>query len=571
MEKTSQKFALSARQIIDHINQGVLITDTHGRIMAVNETFCHVTGYNSDEVIGKNPRLLQSKKHTGGYYKRMWNALLKSGYWTGEITNRKKNGDLYTERLTITGIREKGGKVSHYMGVFKDITEQKEAEETIRHLAFYDSLTDLPNRTLFRDRLKQAITQAQRNKQILAVLFLDLDRVKIINDTLGHPMGDRLIKGVGNRIRKCLREVDTVARLSGDEFMIVLPGIKGVDDIVKICEKIHESLKPPFYFEGHELFTTASIGISIYPYDSNDPETLLRHADTAMYRAKRKGRNNYQFFTSSMKDEDLEELALGHDLRRALDRDEFIIYYQPQINIRTGKIFGMEALVRWKHKEMGIIYPGQFIPWAEESGLIIPLGEWVLRTACEQTYKWMNNGMPRLRLAVNLSAQQFNQRDLVKVVSQILADTKLPSDCLELEITESAVIENLEYAQNTPHELKALGIRLAVDDFGTGYSSLTYLKKLPVNTLKMDQSFVRDLTQNPDDAAIASAVITMGHGLDLNVMAEGVETENQFKFLKDHNCDGIQGHLFSQAIPPKEFEKLVKEKGKYQEELLFSV
>lgn len=560
----------SARQIIDNMLQAVMITDLDSKIIAVNSTFTRVTGYEAEEVIGQKASILQSRKHHRYFYQRMWDTILKTGSWSGDIQNKRKNGDIYTEMLTITTIKNGAGVPVQYMGVFTDISQKKQAEETIKHMAYYDSLTDLPNRALFRDRLKQAIAQAQRQNNILGVLFLDLDRVKVINDSLGHHIGDQLLKSVAERLKESVRECDTVARMGGDEFTILLPDILGIDSITRISKKILESLHPPFHFDGHQLFITASIGISVYPFDSKDAGTLMKNADTAMYKAKNLGRNNFQFFTPDMKDEAYEQLTLEHDLRRALEHEEFVVHYQPQINIASGKITGMEALVRWQHPELGLIYPKQFIPWAEESGLIVPLGKWVLQKACEQNKKWINAGFPPLRVSVNLSTKQFNEKGVVKSIAEILSLTGLAADYLEIEITESTVMEQMTTSFSVPHELKAMGIRLAIDDFGTGYSSLTYLKKLPVNTLKMDQSFVQDLTSDPNDAAIALAVINLGHGLDLRVLAEGVETEQQLDFLKKNKCDGIQGFLFSPPLSADEFTVLLEEKRGLKEELLFS-
>jgi len=546
-----------------------MITDVKGRILAVNPAFSTVTGYDSAEMIGKNPRILKSGKHSSSFYKKLWLGLKKGGFWQGEICNKKKNGDLYTEFLTITGVKKKNGKITHYLSLFNDITKRKQAEETIRHMAYYDPLTDLPNRTLFGDRLKQALAQSQRSKQMLAVLFLDMDRIKVVNDTLGHDIGDKLLKGVARRLKKTLREADTVARLGGDEFMILLPGMEHAEDITKIAEKIMQVLHPPFQVGKHELYMTASIGISVFPFDGKDSETLTKNADAAMYRAKKMGRNNYQIFTPSMEQEVFEQLSMGNNLRRALDIGEFEVHYQPQIDISNGNIVGTEALLRWNHPKFGIIPPSKFIKWAEDTGLIVPIGEWVLRDACRQNKHWQNDGHKVLRVAVNLSARQFKQENLVDMIERVLKETALSPLSLELELTESVLMEDPRAAIEVSHQLRSMGIRFSIDDFGTGYSSLDYLKRLPVNNLKMDQSFVQDLVSNPSDRAIAKAVIALGHGLNLAVIAEGVETELQRDLLKSYECDFMQGFLFSKPVPPAVFEQLLKSKKPQSELTLF--
>lgn len=554
-----ESLTLPARQIIDSMMEGVIITNLEGRIEAVNVAFCSLTGYSAEEVIGKTPRILKSGRHTPSFYKKMWSSLLSAGYWQGEICNRRRNGELYTEWLAITGVKDGDGRLTRYMGVFTDISKRKRAEEKIKRMAFYDTLTDLPNRVLFRDRLEQSLAEAHRARQVLAVLFVDLDRVKLINDTLGHEIGDHLLKAVADRFSACVREDDTVARLGGDEFLLLLTDMSEREDAVKIAGKILETLKPPFHIDDHELYVTASIGISLYPYDGEDPETLLKCADTAMYRAKGQGRNTFEVFTPAMKIEVLEQHALGNNLRRALDREEFSLFYQPQLSLGTGEVIGVEALVRWKHPELGLISPAQFIHWAEDTGLIVPLGEWVLRQACLQSHRWHEAGYPHLTVAVNLSARQFREANIVEMVSSILSETSLSPERLELELTESVIMDGGGPSLSAPYELKALGVRFSIDDFGTGYSSISYLKRFPASTLKMDRSFVMDLATSQSDAAIATAVVALGHGLNLTVLAEGVETEPQLSFLRSLQCDKMQGYLFSKPLSPEDFEKLLKE------------
>jgi len=439
------------------------------------------------------------------------------------------------------------------------VRRQRElAEATVEHQAHYDLLTNLPNRTTFRDRLTVALAQAGRNRKMLAVLFVDLDRFKTIVDTLGHTTGDQLLRSVADRLGASLEAGDTLARLGGDEFVILLPQINRADRAVRVAQRILEALKPPFHFDNHELHVTMSIGITLYPYDGEDADTLLKNADTALYRAKEQGRNNYQLYTPAMNARAFERLALENSLRKALERKEFSLYYQPQIDMQTGVITGSEALIRWQHPDLGIVYPSEFIPIAEETGLIMQLGEWVLRTACAQNQAWHRAGLPPLVMAVNLSARQFQQQDLVDIVARILKETGLAPRWLEIEITEGIAMQNADYTNVLLRGLKEMGVKVALDDFGTGYSSLSYLKKFPIDTLKIDQSFVRDLTSDPNDAAIANAVIVLAHSLKLKVLAEGVETQEQEKYLREHQCDAYQGFLFSAALPSDSFEMLVK-------------
>lgn len=453
-------------------------------------------------------------------------------------------------------LNPRGGAVIIHM----NITERKQAEQIIHHLAYHDPLTGLPNRVLFNDHLALELAHAQRNKRMLAVIFLDLDRFKTINDTLGHAMGDQLLQEVAKRLRSCLREGDTVARLGGDEFMLLLPGITHGEDVAKIARRILEVLKPPFNLEGRELHISSSLGISLYPSDGRNAETLIKNADAAMYRTKEQGRGTYQFYTPSMNAKAFERLILENDLRRALERQEFVVYYQPQVSLHTGQIVGVEALVRWQHPDRGIIPPMEFIPLAEETGLIVPLGDWVFRVACAQHRTWQEAGFPPLRIAVNLSAHRFKQKGLIRDVVRILQETGLDPGYLELELTESHLMENVESTISLLHELKALGIHLSIDDFGTGYSSLSYLKRFPIDTLKIDRSFVLDITHNPDDAAIALAIIAMAHSLGLKVTAEGVETKEQLEFLRAHQCDTMQGYYFSRPVPAEVITQLLQEK-----------
>lgn len=438
------------------------------------------------------------------------------------------------------------------------LEDEREASELatveVSHMAYTDALTGLPNRPLFMDHLILALAQASRSNQKVAIFFLDLDRFKDINDSLGHSTGDMLLKSVAERVRHCVREGDTVARFGGDEFTLLIPKIDNVEDAAKIAQKIHETLKIPFSIADRELFVTASVGISVYPVDGLDPETLVRNADTAMYRAKDSGRDNYQLYAPAMNARALERLALENMLRRALENEELVLFYQPLIEASTKQVVGLEALIRWQHPELGLLSPAHFINAAELSGLIVPIGAWVLSTACKQLKLWHKRIDSNLRVSVNLSARQFQQTNLVDEVTKVLDETGLPPEALELEVTESNAMQNAENTIYTLRELKALRVGIAMDDFGTGYSSLSYLKRFPIDTLKLDRSFVRDVASDPSDAAIVSAVILMAHSLKLRVVAEGVETEEQLAFLQKQNCDVIQGYLFSPPLPVEKLE-----------------
>jgi diguanylate cyclase (GGDEF)-like protein len=437
-----------------------------------------------------------------------------------------------------------------------NVEQRKQAEERIRHLAYHDALTELPNRMLLESRLAKALDQAHRDGGMLALLYLDLDRFKRVNDAVGHHLGDHVLRSVAERLTATVRDADTVARVGGDEFAILLPKIARVQDAVEVADRILAGLRRPLAVDDREYHTTTSMGISCYPDDAEEADTLLRNANIAMYRAKEQGRDNYQLFIPAMT-QFAERLALENDLRRALERDEFVVYYQPQVNVASQQIVGVEALVRWRHPERGLVLPEDFIPAAEESGLIVPLGEWVLRIACAQAKTWQSAGLPRIHVGVNLSARQFQQRNLLELVRQVLSDSGLDPHCLQLEITESAAMHDVDFTKKVLGDLKEMGVQVAIDDFGSGHSSLNYLKQLPIDDVKIDQSFVRDLATDSNDAAIVGSIVAMTHELNLKVVAEGVETEEQLIFLRDRQCDVVQGFLFSKPVPADIVEQII--------------
>lgn len=538
----------------------VVITDRNGVIEYVNPAFEQVTGYSRAEAVGGKPNLVKSGLHDSGFYKQLWGTILGGNVFRDVVINRKQDGTLYYEEKTITPLKDAHGQITHFISTGKDITERMENQERLRYLAYHDVLTNLPNRALFMDRLDHALSRIHRTHGPLAVLFMDLDRFKIINDTLGHNVGDRLLQTLSRRLIDSVREGDTVARFGGDEFAILLEDITQIDDVPPVAEKILDALGQAFVLEdGHELFVTTSIGISTYPNDAGDSVTLLKNADTAMYRAKEKGRNGYQFYAPEMSTKAFERLSLETSLRHALEREEFLLYYQPQVDLETGRVIGMEALLRWQHPDLGLVQPTEFIPLLEDTGLIVPAGAWVLRTACTQARDWQDAGLGPGRVSINLSSRQFTGPDFLESIKRTLAETGLSPDSLELEITENVIMDNAQQTIETLQSLHAMGTRLAIDDFGTGYSSLSYLKRFPIDTLKIDRSFIRDIASDPGDAAIVKAIIAMAHSLKRNVIAEGVETEEQLTFLRANHCNGIQGYLFSRPLPPAEAACLLKE------------
>jgi len=543
--------------VFQNTAEAVLMTDDADLIIAANKAFCEMTGYTEEEVGNQPYRLLRPNINGTDSYSAIDTSLQKVGLWQGEIQIRRKNGSNFPAWLTKSAVRNESGKLINYATLFSDITSLKRSQEQLDFLAFHDPLTHLPNRLLFNDRLEHAIKRAQREGHQVALFFLDLDRFKMINDSLGHPVGDLLIQKVAERIRCLVRKGDTVARLSGDEFMIILDKVDGVQGAKVFAHKLMSTFISPFELNDREFRITVSMGISLYPQDGQDNDTLVKNADVAMYQAKEEGRNNYAFYAPALTTAVSKRLTLETELHTALKKKQLVLYYQPQYSLKTGALTGAEALIRWQHPGRGLLLPDQFIPYAEESDLIISLGEWVLKTACKQICLWQNQGYFVKRVAINISGVQFLRGDLLKTVRKTLKRSGLRPEYLELEITESFFMKNTAWAIKSLKALKNLGVTIAIDDFGTGYSSLSYLKQLPIDKLKIDQSFIRDIPEDFHDKAIARAVLSLAHGLDYQVIAEGVETKVQWSYLESLECDEAQGFLHSPPLPAEEFVALL--------------
>ncbi|KAF1031705.1 MAG: putative signaling protein [Pseudomonas sp.] len=538
-----------AATVFESTAEGVLITDTRQNISAVNRAFTEITGYSEAEALGHTPRLLASGQHDSAFYAAMWHQLTAYGHWQGEISNRRKNGELYPSWLTISAVRNREQSITHFVAVFADISSLKHAQARLDYQAHHDPLTGLPNRTLFESRLQAALSPQGETGSQGAVLFLDLDRFKHINDSLGHPVGDLLLKDIAVRLKEQLRDVDTVARLGGDEFIILLPGLQQASDAEHLANKLLACFTPPFHAGEHEFFITASIGTSFYPQDGTDVATLVKNADAAMYRSKAKGRNRVESYTQDLTAEANERVMLEHELRRAIEREELSLYYQAKRSLKTRELIGAEALIRWRHPTFGEVPPEHFIALAEENGMILQIGDWVLEQACQQMHLWKNCFEDFGPLSVNLAGAQLRHPDLLSRIEQLLRDYQLEPGRLQLEITENFIMSQAEEALEVLHQLKRLGVQLAIDDFGTGYSSLSYLKRLPLDFLKIDQSFVRGLPDDPHDAAIVRAIIALGHSMQFTIIAEGVETPAQQDFLAGEGCEQMQGYIVSLPLP----------------------
>jgi len=543
--------------------EGTMVTDAQGVILKVNRAFTASTGYTAAEAVGQTPRLLKSGRHNADFYRAMWESIDRAGGWQGEVWDRRKDGTEYPKWLTISAVKDENGAVTHYVGTHFDITERKRAEEKINELAFFDTLTGLPNRTLLLDRLKQTMTTSARNASHGALLFIDLDNFKTLNDTQGHDMGDQLLKQVAERLTTCVREGDTVARLGGDEFVVVLSGLSAQEQDAAasaeaVAEKILATFRQPFPLGALAHQSTASIGIALFGDQPATLDDLMKQADLAMYRSKDAGRGTWHFFDPTMQATVMKRAVLEADLHAAVREQQFLLHYQAQV-VDAGRLTGAEVLVRWQHPERGMVPPAEFIPLAEETGLILPLGEWVLETACAQLAAWAQQpAMSHLTVAVNVSARQFHQHDFVDRVLAVLDHTGANPQRLKLELTESLLVANIEQIIEKMHALKVRGVGFSLDDFGTGYSSLSYLKRLPLDQLKIDRSFVRDVLTDPNDAPIAKTVVALAQGLGLGVIAEGVETAAQRDFLADAGCYAYQGYFFGRPVPVHEFEALAK-------------
>jgi diguanylate cyclase (GGDEF)-like protein/PAS domain S-box-containing protein len=538
-----------ASEVLRSMGEAVAVTDLEFRFVSVNPAFSRITGYSEDEVAGQSSALLNSTQHSEDFYRRLRESVVQHGHWKGEMWQRRKDGEEFLGWIELSEVRDTLGARSHYVAVVNDVTDKKRAEQELRYLANYDTLTGLPNRSLLAERLARAVVRARRQETRVAVLFLDLDRFKDINDSLGHAAGDRILKASAARLLGIVRESDTVARLGGDEFTVVVEDITDVATAEAMAEKIITAFVEPLEIDGRsEVAISPSIGISLYPDHGLVPTDLLKFADTAMYQAKDRGRNTYQVYTEAMDAEARRRAVMVAALRRALERGEFRLVYQPRLSLLDGRISGVEALLRWHSEELGEIPPSTFIPLAEETGLILPIGEWVLREACMTLQRWRRQGLTEVGMAVNVSVLQFLRGRLPEALRQMLSEIDVPPERLELEVTESMVMANAEQTNTVLRELRSIGVSLAIDDFGTGYSSLIYLKRLPIDTLKIDKEFVGDLTSDPDDEAITATVITMAHSLGLNVVAEGVETEEQLMYLREQGCDEIQGYWLSPPI-----------------------
>lgn len=555
------KYQESLRQyekVFEGSEQGIMVTDANHVILSVNPAFTRMLGFSLDDVKGKTPKILSSGLHDLSFYRTMWESVNNFGHWRGEIWNRRKNGEILPEWLSIAEVKNEAGDISHYVGTFSDISDLKSAQKEIQYLSSHDALTGLPDITLFRDRLENAVSIATSANKKIALLALNLDNFKFLNDSLGYASGDKLLRLFAERLKSCLHETDTICRHGGDEFIILLNNMHDDDSINYMVDMLLNEVSSPFAFSGNNISTSCSIGVAVCPNDGNDFEKLFGRARKAMSHAKEEGRNTARFFTEKLNTDSLHYLNIAYGLREALVHHQFELYYQPQISLKNAQVIGAEALIRWHHPQNGMQPPAQFIGIAEQTGLIVEMGEWIIEEACRQAMEWQKNGLPPLGMAVNVSAVQFRRGNLAKVIIKALEKTGLNPQVLELELTESIFMEDIDHLLTQLDALKKLGVKLAIDDFGTGYSNLAYLKKFSINRLKIDQSFVRDINTDPNDAAIVRAIVQMAHTLNLDVIAEGVEDEAMLKHVRESGCDEVQGYLFSKPLPALAFEDFIK-------------
>jgi len=537
----------------------IFVTDAEGVIEFVNPAFEKLSGYSKEEAVGRTPRILKSGQQGGVFYEELWRTILAGKAWSGRVVNRRKDGGLFTVTQTVTPIADEQDRPTHFVAIHEDITAKVEAEKRIDHLARHDFLTDLPNRYSLTERLEHETRSAARHSRPLAVLMLDLDHFKGVNDSFGHSTGDELLVEVAARLSANVREVDLLARLGGDEFAVVQTELATPDAAAELAARLIASLASPFELREQKVYTGVSIGIAISPPAEPDPEELLKQADLALYRAKEDGRNGYQFFIEEMNTEIQRRMALGQELHRALERDELFLEYQPQVDLRSRRLVGVEALLRWRHPERGVVAPLEFVPIAESNGLIVPIGEWVLRQACTQVTSWQRGGLVSIPVAVNLSAAQLRNRGFVDTVTGILGEVELDSHFLELELTETALMEATPRIEETIAALSELGVRISLDDFGKGYSSLEYLRRFPLDKLKIDRSFIRDIQTSRRDATILRSVVSLASELGLDVVAEGVGPANHLDLLLEEGCGEAQGFYFGQPLPPEGIAKLLAE------------
>lgn len=556
-QKISEDRLKLARGIFENAIEGVLVTDADSKILMVNPAFTEITGYSTEEVLGKNPRILQSERQPEEFYKKMWESLMVEGKWTGEIWNRRKNGEAFPENLSITAVKDDYGRVIQYVSVFYDLSEIKRSEEEIKYKSNFDALTKLPNRTLFMDRLGQAIVHRSKDNKELAVVYIGVDGFQKVNESMGYAAGDGLLMDIGTRLTKTIGGLSSPSRFGGDEYVVLLDEIGSAGQVADLAAELFDTFRLPFKAGKETLFLTASVGIAVFPNDGHTSETLVKNSNIAMNQAKKDGKNRYSYFTPEMNERAVYRMSTENDLRVAVEQKQFVAYYQPKVELESERITGMETLIRWNHPTIGLMPPSEFIPVAEETGIIVEMGDWIFAEACEQASEWNRKGLGPVEVAVNVSGKQFAEPDIDRKIKDILDRSGLAPELLQVEITESVAMKNVESVIGTMNKLKKLGLSLSIDDFGTGYSSFAYLKKFPLDYLKIDKVFVDDIATDEEDIDLIAAMISMAHTLKLKVIAEGVETKEQKEVLKRLGCDMIQGYYYGKPMPTDEMEKLL--------------